>query len=265
MKGIIIITIFQLSLFLNIHAGWVIVEHSREPDHGTVTVDTIYIQGNIIKSVVQELTTIFDLNRWTVTFISNTQKGFWSGSPAEYLDFIKEYALDYLENEIMQADEDERPFLQAMYDDLKIDMQMESDAVSFIGELPVELIMTNQQDRLLGYRVNQFLVYVEGIQVEEIWFTREINPGNEYDFEKFRSFADEMSWGNIIEDYRSSEKYIHLMKSGLPLKTTGEMETGSVIITEVLSVARMNIPETEFLPPPGFRPMSLTDLGPVLN
>ena len=257
--------ILLVPLHLSAQAGWVIIEHTQGEGPDGVSRSTLYIQNNMIRSVSHDHVLIFDLNEWLLTYINPGLSGYWTGPPAEYLHFIKEHILDYLKKEISAADEYDKPFLQAMYEDLKFDMEHGNDAVSFIGELPVEIIMTDEWDRILGYGANQFLVYADREMVEEIWLTRDISLDDEYDFEAFRSFVDEISWGGFFQDYRSSESYIHLMRSGLPLRTIEEGDNGSVSITEVVNIEETNIPESEFRPPIRYKPMSLSDLGIELH
>ncbi len=246
-------------------AGWIVVESTKEYGQMETYKSTLFIQKNMIKSVEQDRIIIFDLDQWKLTLISQENKGYWIGTPAEYQELIKKYTLDYLEKEIINADEEEKLFLQALYEDMKLEIKLDSDAITFIGELPVEIVMTDKSERLLGYRVNQFFVYSDGIQVEEVWLTREISLSDEYDFGKFRAFIDDMSLVNFFQDYRSSEKYVHLMKSGLPIRTIRESDNGSISVTDVISAEKITIPGSEFHPPPQYKPVSLQELGFVFN
>ncbi len=251
---------------INMQAGWIIVERTNKYGQKETTESTLYIQNNIVKSVEQDQTIIFDLNQWKVTLISKDLKGYWIGTPAKYLEFIKNYSLAYLKNELALANGQEKQALLELYEDIKLDIQQSgNNIVSFIGELPVEIIMTDESDMIMGYRVNQFLVYSDHNIVEEIWLTRDLSISDEYDFEKFRSFIDEMSWGIFFQDYRSSKQYINFMKLGLPLRTKKEWDNESINITEVISVERANIPEKAFHPPTRYKLMSLSELGIVFN
>jgi hypothetical protein len=254
---ILLLTVIEAS------AGWVIVEVTTNGNADNSIENTLYIQNNIIKSADLDHEIIFDLNNWQLTVINLALGGYWRGTPVRYLEFMKETTLSYLEERMMSADPDEIEILKVLYDDLKMEISHDGDVVSFVGELPVEIIMTDNQDRLLGYRVNQFRVYVDGLMAEEIWLTRDIKLGDEYDYEKFRVFMDEMSLGGLLQDYRSADSYVHLMKTGLPLRTLEETDDGTVSITEVISIERKDIASTVFLPPSTFRQMSLADLDLV--
>jgi hypothetical protein len=250
-------------LFLTVvetSAGWVIVEVTTNDNTGESIENTIYILNNVIKSVDQDHEIIYDLNNWQLTVINRALGGYWRGTPLRYLEFMTASALSYLEERMNDADPDEKEILKVLYDDLKLDIRQDDDVVSFVGELPVEIIMTNNQDRLLGYRVNQFRVYVDGLMAEEIWLTRDIKLDDEYDYEKFRVFIDEMTLGGLYQDYRSAENYVHLMKTGIPLRTLEETDNGIVTITEVISIERKDIAPALFHPPSAFRQMSLADL-----
>jgi hypothetical protein len=122
--------------------GWVITELISEPgiDHGQE--NTLYIQDNRIKSVEGEHQFIFDLNSWQLTLILPSLKGYWNGSPSEFMEQSAEIALEYLKEEIMLANDNDRPYLESLYEDLKMEVGQGTAGVSFIGQLPVEIVMT---------------------------------------------------------------------------------------------------------------------------
>lgn len=247
------------SSVFEIHAGWIIVERTTS-GNSEIAETTLYINKNVIKTEEGNINLIFDLNHSIFTVINQSLKGYWSGTPDEYLDFLKEYTIEYLEEQIRQASDAEKEELIVVYEDLKLDLLQEEDAVSFIGELPVDIVMTDNTEKILGYRANQFIVYVDGTKVEEVWLTSELKLADDYDYEAFRKFVDKMSWGSMFENYRSTENYIHLMKTGVPLRTLEDSEDGTVYITEVVNMEQSEIPVTEFRPPLNFKPMSLSEL-----
>jgi len=260
MLKVLIVFFFLFLTLCESHAGWIIVERTTS-GISEITENTLYISKNVIKTEERNFNLIFDLNHSTFTVMNRNLEGYWSGTPDEYLDFVKEYTIKYLEEQIKLADEVEKEELMIIYEDLKLDLLKDEDAVSFIGELPVDIMMTDNIERILGYRANQFIVYVDGTKVEEVWLTSELKLTDEYDYEEFREFVDKMSWGSMFEDYRSSTNYIHLMKTGIPLRTVEENADGTVYVTEVTSIEQNEIPVTEFRPPLNFKPMNLSDLN----
>jgi hypothetical protein len=246
---------YLMSPLLYSQAGWVITEMTTGEGTDDGIESILYIKDNKIKSVEQQQAFIIDLSRWQLTILDRHNEGYWKGTPGEYLGFVREFALGYLKEELNRADENDRPYLEAIYQDLMLDINLGNDVISFIGDLPVEIIMTDEYDRILGYNVNRFNVYADGIRVEEIWLTRDITLEGSYDYAKFRAFTDEMSWGNIFQDYRSSETYIHLQKQGLPLKTISRNENGTNSITHVVSIEKTDIPDSFFQVPPDYQPM----------
>ncbi len=261
MTRIIFLAAFIFALPLLCRSGWVIVEHTWQAGSDEIFESTLIIQDNRIKSIDDEQILIFDLDQWLLTYVSPLKKGYWTGAPHEYLEFLKEFTLKMLEEELASATRYEKPALQALYDDLKMDLELGNDAVKFIGELPVEIVMTEQADMVAGYRANRYLVYSDGTRVEEVWLTFDVDLGREYDYGEFRAFIDEMSWGSMFADYRSSSEYIHFMKSGLPMRTVEEDQFGSVVVTEVVMVDNRQIPQSDFYPPEGYRSMGLDELA----
>ncbi|TVR74935.1 MAG: DUF4412 domain-containing protein [Marinilabiliales bacterium] len=261
MIKILFINAVLLLISLQLQAGWVIVEQTRYAGSDEPLESRLYIQDNMVKSVDDEQIFIFDLERWQLTYVSPRHQGYWTGSPAGYLRFVKEFTIEMLEDEISRADRYERPVLEALYDDLVMDLEAGEDAVELVGELPVEIVMTDQVAMVAGYRSNRYLVYYDGTMAEEVWLTPDIKMKDEYDFERFRLFIDEMSWGGMFADYRSSEAYIHLMKSGFPMRTVEEDQEGLPVVTEVVSVENRPLELSEFIPPKGYRPMKLVELA----
>lgn len=257
-------------VFLSLAAGfsappdWIITERISGPGFEDPQENTIYIKDNRIKSVEGEYQFIFDLTGWQLTLIIPEIQGYWRGTPSEFLGQSAEIALEYLREEILKADENEKPYLQALYDDIKMETGQGNAGVSFIGQLPVDIVMTGRQDEILGYQVNQYVVYSDGLRVEELWLAPGISLGDAYDYGKFRAFSDEMTWGQIFQDYRSSDQYVHLLKQGLPLKTIEFDMEGPVSTTEAISVKNTDIAADTFQVPPGYKPVSLRESGLLL-
>jgi hypothetical protein len=244
--------------------GWVITERISGPGFEVSQENTIYIKDNRIKSIEGEHHFIFDLNNWQLTLILPSLEGYWRGTPSEFLEQSAEIALEYLKQELLRADDSDRPYLESLYEDLKMEIGQGSAGVSFIGQLPVEIVMTGRQDVILGYPVNQYVVYSDGIRVEELWLTPGIRLGDVYEYGKFRAFSDEMTWGQIFQDYRSSEQYIHLLKQGLPLRTLEFDIEGLVSVTEAIRIENTDIPASTFQVPAGYKPVTLKESGLLL-
>lgn len=260
MHGLLSLIFLTLTTALYSQTGWIITEQTGDTTDGRGLESTLYFKDNMIRSAEMNRALIIDLNTWQITILDPENQGYWSGTPLEYINSFREYAIKFLEEEMQRADKDNLQYLEAIYKDLKMDIQSAgNDIISFIGELQVEVIMTNDSGRILGYPVNRFFIYVDGVVVEELWLTREISLEGVYDYQRFREFTDEMSWGQIIQDYRSSEQYIHLLGQGLPLKTTEWLEGGSKHITNVIGIQRAEIPDSLFRIPPGFEPMSFPE------
>lgn len=241
--------------------GWVITERISGPGIGDNQESILYIRDNRIKSVEGEHQFIFDLDRWQLTLLLPSMEGFWRGTPAQFLEQTAAIVIEYIKEEILLADENDKAYLEALYEDLKMEINRGNAGVSFIGELPLEIVMTGERDIILGYPVNQYIVYMDGFRVEELWLTPGIKLGDQYEFEKFRAFSDEMTWGQIFQDYRSSQQYIHLLKQGLPLKTVEFGPEGIISITEATGVEYTDIPENTFGVPGGYKPVELAESG----
>ena len=244
---------FSISSFSQ--TGWIISERTGGEDFNEIVENTVFIQENKIKSTDRDHSLIIDLNNWELILLDHANAGYWTGTPSMYTEYVKKFTLDHLKEEIAKANDYDKPYLEALYEDLAMDMSMGNDVISFFGELPVEVFMTDEQERIMGYHVNHYIIYHDRRKVEEVWLTRDINPVDVYNYSKFQKFNDEMSWGHIFIDYRSSEKYIHLMNQGLPLKTVEISESGEIITIEVVNFKRTSVDENIFKIPPHYNPM----------
>ncbi len=254
-KLILVLLISLLSITSYPQSGWIISEQIRGEDVDDVAETTLFIQDNKIRSSDKDHSLIVDLVEWQLTILEHKSKGYWKGTPSLYLEYVKRFTLDLIKEEMAGANDHDMPYLEALYEDLIMDIRMGSDVVSFIGELSVEVIMTNELDRILEYPVNHFIVYLDGRRVEEVWLSRDIKFRDIYDYAKFREFKDEMSWGYLFQDYRSSEKYIHLLNQGLPMKTVEFDEVAEISITRVIAVENTVIDEVVFKIPLHYRQM----------
>jgi hypothetical protein len=198
MLKISLILVLQIIIFAEGYAGWVIVEVTRGEMFDAPVESTLYIGNNKLRSDNPDHSLIIDLNTWQLTYISPRHNGYWTGPPSRYTDFMQVRILEYIQKQIDAAEEFDKAYLQAIYDDLKFDLEQQDDAVAFVGESHVEIVMTDEADRILGYPVNQFVIYVDRFKVEEVWITRELTISDQYDYGLFRAFIDEMSLGEIF-------------------------------------------------------------------
>lgn len=242
---------------VQLHAGWIITEKTAYPDK-TVYETLIYFQNNLVKLVDGENVTIFDLNRRELTFLNLQTKTYWKGRVEAYKREVKEISIERIREELEKIPENQREHYRELYENLLRDM--DNPAPAFYSDVATRVEMTAEQRSILGYKTRKYQVYSHGILAEEIWLSSGIKISTEVDLEKFPLFLNEISFGNMEADHRSSREYLHLLNSGYPLiskELTGEGE----ILTEVTKVERKQLPSDEFNVPEGFEKSSLVGFG----
>ena len=246
---------FFLIMVARLYAGWVITEKTTYPDN-TVYETIIYFQNNLVKTVDGENVTIFDLNRRELTFLNLQTKTYWKGRVEEYKREVKEITTERIREELDEIPEEQRVQYRELYENLLRDM--DNPAPSFYADVATRVEMTAEQKSILGYNTREYKLYSQGIFTEEIWLSSGIKISTEVNLERFRLFLNEISFGNMETDHRSSREYLHLVNSGYPLlskELTGEGE----ILIEVTKVERKQLPVYEFQVPGGFEKADLSE------
>jgi hypothetical protein len=256
MKKIVLPAFFFLIVVAPLHAGWVITEKVRYPDN-TFYESTIYFQNNLIKTVDGDNMTIFDLNRRELTFLNLKTKTFWQGSAERYKREIKQITIDRISEELEEIPETQRKHYRELYENLIRDM--DNPAPAFYTDVATRVEMTSEQRTILGYVARKYRLFVDGLLKEEIWLSSGIPVSKEVNLEKFRLFLNEISFGNMETDHRSSREYLHLVNSGYPL-VSKEFTMEGEILTEVVKVERKQLTAHEFHVPQGFVETDLKEL-----
>ncbi len=242
-------------------AGWIITEVIHDTDSNSAVRNTMYFQDNLIKCVEESHTVIFDLNNREITFINPELKVYWKGSLDQYVRKVKEMALEHFEKELAKASPEERPYYEAIYENLKIELEQDSNAVVFHPDVNIEIVMTDESESLLGYVARKYEIFENGFLREELWLTKEIRLSKDFDAEKFRSFINQMAWGVMSTDHQAAHEYIHLMQTGLVLRSVEYLDNGLFYRSEVLDVVQKEIPHDMFSPPEDHQLVRLSDLG----
>jgi hypothetical protein len=256
MKKIVLPAFFFLIIVAPLHAGWVITEKARYPDN-TFYESTIYFQNNLVKTVDGDNVTIFDLSRRELTFLNLQTKTFWQGSAERYKREIKQITIDRISEELEEIPETQREHYRELYENLVRDKH--NPAPAFYTDVATRLEMTSEQSTILGYVARKYRLFVDGLLKEEIWLSSGISVSKEVNLEKFRLFLNEISFGNIETDHRSSREYLHLLNSGYPL-ISKEFTAEEEILTEVTKAERKQLPAYEFQVPQGFVETDLKEL-----
>jgi hypothetical protein len=245
----VLLAFLLVFFWLNIQAGWVISEKTRNPGGAQDSFSTIYFQKNIIKIVQGSFASIFNLEKGEITFLNLEEKFYWKGNFEVYKNEIRKITLDRINEEMNDLPPEVRESYREFYENLLRDLN--NPAPVFYNDISPKVEMTAEQKTILNYQSRKYNIYWESFLVEEVWISNRIKISNEIDLDKFRLFMNEMSLGTVEPDHRTSQEYLHLLKSGYPIFSKEFTEAGA-IITEVLHVEMKQISEVEFAVPANF-------------
>lgn len=260
------ILLIVTALLINFHAtaGWVISQQSYDSDEGveTALIETIYLQGNIMKVVQPEMITMFNLNTETITIMSPEKKVFWSGKIPDYKKEIKDAMQIAMDEQLASAREEQKEMIRKMYQGM---MESIDNPSKFAGEEPEEYDLkiekTGEKERIAGHIAYKYSITVNETVKEEAWLSESSRPHEEFDINKFYSvFGDFTSQAGTNAFYQNHDKYIEFAKKGFPLKSIN-YNGGYESISEVTDMKKSNIEISEFTPPSDYKKVSLLEIG----
>ncbi len=252
--GVILTFLLLLSYFIS-YAGWVINEKSTDA-FGNNSVQTTFIEGNLIRHETVSSIAIIDLEKKEVTIIFSQYRVFWKGTTAELKRSTVEAYDKQIEEMMIGLPTSVVKELDSIY--LGIRAQMLDTTLRF-KDADIDVIETDISDLILDYNCNKYDIIVDSTLTESIWHTTEIKPYNEVNIQNMLAFLKQMnsiSGGNVSQ----TSKYLELMNNGLLLKSV-EYRSDTVFQTvEVTNVREIHIPAEFFKPPPGYRQATFSDI-----
>jgi hypothetical protein len=260
------ILLIAIALMINTQAiaGWVITQRSYDSDEGieTALIETVYLQNNVMKVVQAEMVTIFDLNKETITLMSPAKKVYWTGKIANYKEEIKAAMKWAMEEQLANAREEQKEMIRKMYQGM---MESIDNPSKFAGEEPeeytLEIERTEEKERLAGHIAYKYQVSVNGTVKEEAWLSESNKAHKEFDINKFYCiFGEFTSQAGTSAFYQNDDEYIEFAKKGFPLKSINYYG-GYESISEITNLKRSNIEDSEFIPPVGYKKVSLVEVG----
>jgi|GEM_PF-731813 len=228
-------------------------------------VSKLYISKNRLKFNEEGDNTImiFDLNTGEMIQIDVQGKKYVRAKPKEYFDLVRE-----MREEMKKKMEAQMANLPPEY---KAKMEQMMKAQGFdMGEgdskpRSVKVNKTSQRATIADYSARKFEIYIDGKLDEEVWMTNDATFTNEFDTKKmakfmseFRKAGKEMGQGGYFEEQEKLFKEVYSI--GFPLKTIEHAESGPSHVEEITKVTTTDIPEKEFLPPDGYRRVTVREM-----
>ncbi len=240
------------------YAGWVITEESSD-SFGNRSIQTTFIQNNIIRYETPSSIAIIDLNNKIITIVFSQYKVYWSGTSEDLkLSIISMYDKQ-LESMLVGLPEYEKIELDSIY--FKIRQQL-LDSNNFISAKDISIIKTTNKQDINGYGATKYNIVVDSILVESVWHTTEVKPYNDIDISDMVSFTRQLNQISGKASTAQSADYLNLLKTGMLLKSTEILPDSNKFETIVTNIREVDIVSDFFLPPKNYLKVALQD---VLN
>ncbi|MCG8411389.1 MAG: hypothetical protein MI739_08900 [Bacteroidales bacterium] len=263
MKKSLIITLITILLAVNVKAGWIITQQIYDSDEGIehAITKTIYLHNNVMKVVLKDISTIFDLNKETITIINQQQKIFWQGKVDTYKEEIKAEILQKMDKQLEKASEEQKEMIHKMYQNM---IESIDDPAKFIGEEPdeyeIEIRKTTNKKQLVGLLAEKYNVIVNGKLKEEVWLSEQNNTCNDFNIYRFyKIFGDFINQSENDVYYHNNEKYIEFAHKGFPLESVNYFG-GYETINKVIELKQQVISEGDFSIPEDYKKVKLIQL-----
>jgi len=221
------------------HAGLVMEQVVYEEGSANKQQSTLYVQDNKLKQVEKggqnQPTVIFDLGAGYITLVNNENQVYIHLTIDEHLKSFK-----------------------AMMTQTKKE-----------GEAPKKITLekTNETMKIAGYDTTKYAIIEDGKVRTEYWVSPEPGFNNEVDFEKMSRLMNDVK--NISQSVGGSASitdqeyqiFREIYQSGYPLKTVYHNDGDTpVVIEEILSVKKQDLPASDFQPPAGYQKITYQDI-----
>jgi len=257
---VLILCVFNINSF----AGWIIKQRSYDSDLGveSAVIETVYLQDNKMKIIQDQIITIFDLNEETITLMNAANKVYWTGKVDDYKSEVKAAMKIAMDEQMEKASIEQQEMIRKMYTGM---MENIDNPSKFVGEEPdeynIEIEKSGEKVEIADQLALKYEVIINGFIKEEAWISESVNTNTEFAPEKFYAiFKDFICQEESMAAYQTNEKYIQFSKKGFPLKSINYYG-GFESISEVISLDKKNIEESNFEIPADFKKVNIVEIG----
>ena len=260
MKRTETILLFLFLLILPGRAGWILKVKHYHSDNEEETSKVVYFQENVIKIVEADLTTIYDLDHNVLTFLKPQIRMYWKGNLDEYRNEVNETLQLMINMEVEKLPDDQKEEARNMLETMIRIMECPDTASS----LDIFIRETGESEVVLGYETSKYQVFLNGVITEDLWIPSDLDVSADLDLGKLLVLLSQLRTGFENELlYQTTEDYCNLIENKYILRSK-EYHTGYQTINEVIEIREEQLTESEFLPPDGYKPVSLSELG-IIN
>lgn len=253
---VLYIAVLFVLITTNAIGGWVITEESSDKFNNK-QIQTIFIEGNLIRYETPTSIAIIDLDSSKITMIFSQYKVYWKGTAEELrLSSVEAYDAQ-LENLLAGIPEYKRKELDSVYKEIRSQLL---DTVRIKSVVEISISETDKIDTIHDFLVNEYHIYHDSSLVESIWHTDEISPYQNIEVEKMVEFMTQLNAFTTQGTLTSSEEYNRFLRNGLIIKSSEYVGENIIYNTIVTNVREVNIIREFFEPPRNYRAAKLRDI-----
>jgi len=252
---IVIITILVLLVQEVTYGGWVITEKSNN-GLGNTSIQTTFIQNNVIRYETPTSIVIINLNTKLITMVFSEYKVYWSGTSNELkLSTVSIYDMQF-EKMLAGLPPREQKELDSVYNNLR---QQMLDSADYVNDKNISIIKTDEVQKIYGYASQKYNILVDSVLIESIWHTSEVKPYDDISIGDMISFMQQVNQTPGKVSIAQTKEYLELLKTGMLLKSIEFSANSNKVETTVTNIREIDIVYDFFLPPANYAKVSLYD------
>ncbi len=262
---VLIFSSFYLLSAISAEAGLIMNQERYVKGKPEKLQGTIYMENNKVKfeDPIGQSAAVFNLDTGEMIQIDNKNKTYSIATVEDYVRYFEQFAerkKEEMKRQLKELPPDKRAEVEKMMKDKGVDISDNAKPAKISMNKP------GNKTKIAGYESSKYEIFRGGVLKQEIWTSEEVGFGQEIDMEKMSEYMSELR--KSVERFGSSntitnkelEVYKEIYSSGFPLRTLDIYPDGTTIVEEVTRVVRKDIGAQSFVPPPGYKKVSLQQM-----
>jgi len=237
------------------YSGWVITEESVD-GYGNRSIQTTFIQKNIIRYETPASIVIINLNSKMITIVFSQYKAYWNGTSEELTQSTISIYDMQMEKMLAGLPKHEQNELDSIYNDIRQEV-LNPTNYEFLNDISIN--KTNDIQEVFGYDAVRYNVFIDSLLIESMWHTTEVSPYDDVDIGDMLVFMKQLDYNSGQNSITQKDEYLDLLKTGMLLKSIEYLPNSNKLETKVTNIREIDIISDFFLPPKNYREVSLID------
>lgn len=252
---VLVFILFLVHIPVIAYPGWVITEEGVD-GYGNRSIQTTFIQKNVIRYETSASIVIIDLNSNKVTIVFSQYKAYWNGTSEELKQgTISIYDMQ-MEKMLAGLPKHNQKELDSIYQDIR---QKMLNPNNYKPLYDISINKTNNIQEVFGYDAVRYDIFVDSILIESLWHTTEVSPYNDVDIGDMLVFMRQLDYKSSQNSIMQKDEYVDLLKTGMLLKSIEYLPNSNKLETKVTNIREIDIISDFFLPPKNYIEASLVD------